>query len=484
MDETKLIELLHSLLQLSRETEWVEFKLNNFEPEETGEYLSALCNSAALHRKERAYLIWGVEDATHRAVGTTFRPHSERVGNEEFENWLVRLLHPHVEFTIYEFEYRCFPIVLFEIRPCKHTPVRFRETEYIRVGSYKKKLRDFPEKERALWEQLSPTPFERQVAAEKLNADEILSLIDYPGYFELTDQNLPADKKGIIDRLATEKIIASEGQLWNITNLGALLFAKRLSDFDRLARKAVRVIIYRGLNRIDTLKEQVGTKGYAVGFEGLISYVNDQLPRNEQIGRALRREAGMYPEIAIRELVANAVIHQSLQVTGDSPLIEIFDDRLEITNAGQPLISTLRFIDEPPQSRNEVFASFMRRLKICEERGSGIDKVIFHIELFQLPAPNFLVTENHTKVIVYAQRKLSEMDRNDKVRACYQHACLLYVSNQKMTNASLRKRLSIEEQNYAIASRIIADTIDAKLVKPFDPDNTSRKYASYIPFWA
>lgn len=221
-----------------------------------------------------------------------------------------------------------------------------------------------------------------------------------------------------------------------------------------------------------------------MGFQGLISYINDQLPQNEQIGRALRREARMYPEIAIRELVANAIIHQALHVTGDSPLIEIFSDRLEITNAGQPLISTLRFIDEPPQSRNEALASFMRRVNVCEERGSGIDKVIFSVELFQLPAPNFLVTENHTKVVLYAPRKLTEMDRNDKIRACYQHACLLYVSNQKMTNTSLRKRLSIEEQNYAIASRIISDTIDAKLIKAFDPDSASRKYASYVPFWA
>lgn len=192
----------------------------------------------------------------------------------------------------------------------------------------------------------------------------------------------------------------------------------------------------------------------------------------------------MYPEIAVRELVANAIVHQDLSITGTSPTVEIFTDRVEITNPGSPLIEPLRFIDEPPRSRNEDTAALLRRLKICEERGSGIDKVIFNIELFQLPAPEFRVTNNSVVATLFSARKLNEMDRADKIRACYQHACLRYVSREVMTNASFRKRLGIEDQNYATASRIIADAIEAGLVKPRDPENTSRKHASYVPFWA
>jgi len=279
--------------------------------------------------------------------------------------------------------------------------------------------------------------------ATGLAADEVLDRIDYPSVFELTGQNLPHDKGAILHRLEKEKLTQSErGGRWGITNLGGILFAKRLSDFEQIARKAVRVIVYKGNSRTKTVKEQIGTKGYAAGFQGLVSYVNDQLPTNEQIGVALRSEMRMYPELAIRELVANALIHQDLNMRGDGPMVEIFSDRIEITNPGQPLIDPLRFIDEPPQSRNEALASFMRRMNMCEERGSGIDKVVFEVEFFQLPAPKFLVTENHTKVVLFAHRKLSSMDRQDKIRACYQHACLLFVSNQRMTNATLRKRLS------------------------------------------
>lgn len=245
----------------------------------------------------------------------------------------------------------------------------------------------------------------------------------------------------------------------------------------------MRVIVYKGPNRIETVKEQTGIKGYAVGFEGLLGYLNDQLPRNEQIGQALRREVRMYPEIAIRELVANALIHQDFSLTGTGPTVEIFPDRIEITNPDPPPIDPLRFIDEPPRSRNEALASMMRRLNICEERGSGVDKVIFQVELFQLPAPDFQVTSTHTKAVLYAPKKLAAMDQQDRIRACYQHACLCWVSNKTMTNATLRERFGIAEANAAMASRIIRETVEAGLIKRSDPESKSRKHAKYVPFW-
>jgi predicted HTH transcriptional regulator len=485
MTQEELIRLLNELCALPSETEWVEFKCNYVKPEEIGEYLSALANSASLHKKEAAYLVWGIEDTTNHVIGTDFKPRRDKVGNQELESWLALQLHPRIDFKIHEFMYERLPLVLFEVQPSRHTPVRFRETEFIRIGSYKKKLKDFPEKERSLWLQLSQTPFEKGLASRSMSSDQVLSLIDYPAYFDLMGQNLPANKSGILDRLRAEKIVTKKGtDRYNITNLGAILFAKNLADFDTLSRKSVRVIIYVGNNRIETIKEQVGTKGYAVGFEGLVDYINDQLPRNEQIGPALRKEVSMYPKIAVRELVANAIIHQDFASTGDSPMVEVFSDRIEITNPGTPLIDTLRFIDEPPQSRNETLAAFMRRLNICEERGSGIDKVIFQVEFFQLPPPEFLVTQKHTKAILFAPKELTKMDKKDKIRACYQHACLRYVSNDQMTNTSLRKRFSIEDKNYSVASRIIADTMNSGLVKPHDPESTSRKHAKYVPFWA
>ena len=485
MTESQLTSILADLLNYPSETEWIEYKQNNFKPEDIGEYISALSNSACLHRKEFGYIVWGIEDQTKKIVGTDFKPRKKFVKGQELENWLATNLNPRINFEVYEFNYKGFPIVLFEIQECRNTPVAFKGTKYIRVGSYKKPLNAHPEKERALWIQCSKTTFEKGVAKSGVNSDEVLSLIDYPGYFELSEKNLPDSKSGILECLKQEKIVLQKGDnKYDITNLGAVLFAKDLSKFSSLKRKAVRVIFYKGTNKIEALKELEGKRGYASGFQNLIEYINSQLPSNEQLGQALRKKVSMFPEIAVREVVANAIIHQDFNITGDSPMIEIFSDRIEITNSGVPLIDTLRFIDEPPQSRNEELASFMRRLNICEERGSGVDKIIVQTELYQLPAPKFSKTENHTKVILFAFKKLSQMDRKDKIRACYQHATLKYISNDRMTNSTLRERFAIEDKNYSMASRIIADTLEEGFIKPSDPTNKSKKHAKYIPFWA
>ncbi|MFV0330504.1 MAG: ATP-binding protein [Dysgonomonas sp.] len=164
-------------------------------------------------------------------------------------------------------------------------------------------------------------------------------------------------------------------------------------------------------------------------------------------------------------------------------MVEIFLDRIEISNPGTPLVTPDRFIDAYV-SRNEKLADLMRRMGFCEEKGSGMDKVIFYNELYQLPPINIIVAEGRTRVTMYSYKSLNDLDKKEKIRACYQHACLKYVSNEKMTNQSLRDRFKIEDQNAAIASRIIRDSLAENVIKEDDPESKSRKYASYIPFWA
>lgn len=485
MVSSQLHNIIRELVSLPSEVEWVEFKHNKVEPEEIGEYISALSNSAALLGKLCAYVIWGVEDKTKNIVGTTFSPPEKTVGNEVLENWISHQLDPRIDFRFYEDIYDDLPIVVLAVPPANNRPVRFKGIEYIRIGSYKKKLKDYQEKERALWKVFERTPFEKGIAKSHVSSDEVLSLLDYPNYFRLMEVPLPDNRTAIFDRLAKDRIILpAPGELFDISNVGAILFARDLREFEWLARKALRVIIYKGTNRVETRKEQTGGKGYAIGFEGAISYINDQLPQNEQIGQALRREVRMYPEIAVRELVTNAIIHQDFNVSGAGPMVEIFSDRMEISNPGVPLIDTLRFIDEPPRSRNETLASLMRRMNICEERGSGIDKVIFQVEVFQLPAPDFRVAGDSTVTVLYGPRQFAQMDREERIRACYQHACLQYVSGKRMSNATLRKRLGIKDKNYPMASRIIRDAITRNLIRAYGETDGSRRDSTYVPFWA
>ena len=262
-----------------------------------------------------------------------------------------------------------------------------------------------------------------------------------------------------------------------------MLFARNLGDFPRLKRKAVRVVEYRGADRLEALGEQEGAKGYAAGFEGLIAWVNARLPTQEEIGEALRRDRPEFPEPAVRELVANALIHQDFSATGAGPMVEIFDGRIEITNPGEPLVDTERFLDSPPTSRNDALASLMRRFDICEERGSGIDKVVAQVEAHQLPAPLFEAPPGFTRVVLFARKPMADMDRAERVRACYLHACLKHVSRDFLTNASLRERLGIATNNKAMVSRRIREAVDAGAIKPFDPQ-AARKLMRYVPFWA
>ena len=478
------LNIVLEVCKLPKETEWVEFKENKADPEEIGKYISALANSAALAGKSNAYLVWGIEDITHQVVGTEFSPSTSKVGNEELESWLLRLLNPRIDFQFFEIEIEEKPVVLLEIEKAFRHPVQFKGMEYVRVGSYRKTLKDYPSKERKLWRIFDQLSFEELVAKKERTGEEVLQLLDYSAYFSLSGRPFPEAQKGVLETLASDGLIKnSDTGNWDITNLGAILFAQRLSDFPLLRRKAIRVIHYRGSSRIETIIEREGEKGYASGFLELISYIRSLLPPNEMMGQALRKTVLMYPDLAVRELVANALIHQDFFVKGAGPMVEIFSDRMEISNPGEPLVETLRFLDTPPKSRNEKLASLMRRFGICEERGSGIDKVVFETELYQLPAPLFKTAIGNTLSILFSYRPLTEMDKEDKIRACYLHSCLKYVSHDYMTNATLRERFGIDDRNSAAASRFIKEALDAGVIRAYDKA-AGKRYMKYIPFWA
>ncbi len=475
----QLEKLLMNLVSLPSETETIEFKVDNINPEEIGKRISALSNSANLHDKKCAYIVFGIEDFSHSIIGTNFFPNKEKVGNDHLEFWLSKHLNPRIDFIVHQFQYEQKNIVIIEIPPAISQPVKFNNIAYIRVGSATPKLNDYPEKESKIWNNINKKSFEKGVAREDLSATEVLDLLDYSKYFSLTKQSIPSETSQFVEKMAQHGLVKKVfDNCYDITNLGAVLFAKNLNDFPTIKRKSVRVVIYKGNTKVDRIKEQDGILGYAIAFENLLDYINDKLPHNDEISKALRKEVKMYPEVAIREFVANALIHQDLSMSGAGPMIEIFDNRIEITNTGEPLIDTDRFIDHPPRSRNEDLASFMRQVGVCEEGGTGVDRALISIALYQLPAPSFEKYDNFTKVTLYSHKNLKEMTLDDKIRACFQHCVLKYIEKSRMTNATLRERLGIGEKNYPTASAIIKATTEKGLIKE------SEKPKEYIPSWA
>jgi ATP-dependent DNA helicase RecG len=484
----ELEELINELRANKKEAEWFEFKMN-FDKLTFGENVSAISNTACLHDKDMGYIIFGVDDATKSILGTKFDPDKEQIKGQELENWLTTQLDPRVNFKFHKVEMEGVQLVVCAIDAARLYPVKFRDVAYIRVGSYTKKLKDHEDKERILWEKLGKKKFETEFAYTSRDFNDVLGKIDYSAFFAMIDEPVPKTPEGIKDKLVQEKIIQVAYGSFKITNMGAILFANDINDFGELSRKSLRVIVYKGNGRVGAAtSDYTGKKGYAVGFKSMIDYVEALLPQNELIEAAIRTNAKVYPTVAIREIIANALIHQDFSIDGTGPLIEIFDNRIEITNPGNPLIEVNRFIDHPPQSRNEKTAFLMRRLGICEERGSGVDRVIQLSEVYQLPAPDFQNDEGYTRVTLFAPKSLRQMSKNDKTRAAYQHCCLLYLSGRSydnyMSNESLRKRLDIEDKNYPVASRIITDTIDQDLIKPFDPDMKANKHQKYVPYWA
>ena len=216
--------------------------------------------------------------------------------------------------------------------------------------------------------------FEIGAALEISTEEEIFEFLDFQSYFDRTGLSFPKTTSSILSVFENEKLLRKIDNGYAITNLGAILFAKDLTQFPHLVRKAVRIITYQHNDRLDTVREYEEKGGYARSFDAIFDYVHSQIPTKETYSKSRRQSGMVYPEQVIREMVANALMHQDFDLRGTSPMVEIFANRIEITNPGKPLIDTLRFIDHPPQSRNEQLASFLRRLDLCEERGSGVDR--------------------------------------------------------------------------------------------------------------
>lgn len=166
-------------------------------------------------------------------------------------------MEPKIDFGFHAFEtHDEVPVVIMEIQSANHTPVRFDAVEYIRIGSYKKPLGKHPEKERALWRIFDKKSFEYQLAMENVSVEQVLKLLDYPAYFNLVDLPLPEGRDGILLSLEADSLIQKNTSgLWDITNQGAILFSRELKSFRYLARKAVRLILYKGNDRCQTIRE-------------------------------------------------------------------------------------------------------------------------------------------------------------------------------------------------------------------------------------
>lgn len=474
--EKAIRTLRDSLYPVPEELNELDWKsgLSN-KTERLAQHLSAFSNY-----KGGGMLVYGVHDD-----GTCFDLSKEEMDGiiEKLGNIAKNNLCYSITIDHSVIEYEGHALLFIYIPEQKEKPVYLRggdifDSYYRSAGQTVKMSRN---QVKSLIAESQGITFEEQTAKTHLTGEEVLTLLDYKAFYERIDKNVPSATDTILGKLSDYGFCKKEGEYWSITNLGAILYANDIRNFDDLKFREIVIHKYVGTNNRQQEFEQHITRGYAAAFEDVVDFIM-QSTGKEKID-VVRETVPTYPRVAIREITANMLVHQDMGISGIPLSIEIFTNRIVFTNPGAPLNNINRLIDLPPNSRNEKLAQTMFMLHICEKRGSGIDRAVAAIEEMVLPAVKFTKGEEHTRVFLYPQKKLKDMTKQEKINACYQHACLMYEEDMPINNQSVRERFELNKNQASVASRIIAETLEAGFIKPADEETASKKYMTYIPFY-
>lgn len=488
MGEADDMELMYSLIGYPNETEWIEFKTGNNEPNHIGRDISALANSAAYLGRTRAYKLWGVSDDTHTLTGTSFNPYQAKgKGNQDLLIWLRTFLSNHASYEFRLIQHNGLSFVVLEIEPAVGKPVYFDNVAYIREGSSTTRLIAGSTKESKLWMRLQSSDFESKVAERDVTAEEVVEKLDIDTYFSLLDMRVPGNIESILHSLTEQELIAQQDNgRFSILNLGALLIARRLSSFSNLRKRVLRVVSYNGKNLLDIASDVSFDQGYALAIPAAERHIVSLLPSSEYMDGAFRRIRIAYPKRAIRELLSNMLIHQDLSDGTSSPVVSLFQNRIEFSNPGATLIPVARMLNAQPKSRNASLARQLRQMYLCEEQGSGWDIVVAACEQAHMAAPRVESDgQLGTRVTLLAENAYERMRKAERKDAVYWHACLMFAQGESMGNQSLRERFGLDgsRKNLVAISRLIKECCDEGLIKEEDEDAGDR-YRRYIPAWA
>jgi predicted HTH transcriptional regulator len=269
------------------------------------------------------------------------------------------------------------------------------------------------------------------------------------------------------------------------TNLCVLLCAKNFNELPNYEKFNIRVTEYHGADKLSAKRDIFFNSGYSLVLDEIIDKVLSLIPHQEVLKKATRINQPLVPETAVRELIANAIIHRDYTQNNSFVAVDIFSDRIEITNPGGllPDISLDRLIDHPSKTRNEVLADIMRKMGFAEEKGSGYDKAVKFIERSASPPIKWRLEKDYFCVILYMPKKFSDMEKNERIEAVFQHSCLNFVTNKKTTNQSIRGRFKFGEHEKTKTSRLIQDCLTAGRIKCANKNDLRRDW-HYFPYFA
>jgi len=408
MTDAELIALLDKLRGEPVETEWLEFKANCLESSEIGEYLSALANAASLLGKPRAYLVLGVENQRHDVYGTSFDPRIKKArGNQDLLIWLHTQLHPNVGFETHRFLYQNKQVVLFDIAPAFDMPVRFGNAAYIRVGSCKTNLDNYPEKERALWSRR--TDWSALICDRASLADLDSEAIRVAREQYRTKNPTRADEISAWDDgtfLNKAKLTIRD----NITNAAIVL----------LGRDESSALISPSVARITWIlkDEQNIERDYQHFNTPLLLSVNRVLARIRNLtvralpsGTLFPAEITQYDDWVIREALHNCIAHQDYSMGGRINVVET-PESLLLTNVGSFLPGSVEKViqqDAPLEVyRNRFLAEAMVNLNMIDTQGGGIKRMFLKQSERFFPLPDYDVRDPERVAVMIGGRILDE----------------------------------------------------------------------------
>ncbi|WP_242826982.1 RNA-binding domain-containing protein [Butyrivibrio sp. MC2013] len=356
-----LTDKIIELCSYDDEQEWFEFKENWFQPEELGEYVSALSNAAAFHYQEMAYFIWGVNDDTHEIVGTNFNQYCD-YNKEPYQNYLARNLSPSINFSFEEVEINGKRVVALLIPPATEIPTSFRETRFIRIGSSKNNIKKYPKREIQLFKILDGRIETIETIPAKYQDLTFNKLFGYYG------------SKGIVLK---EETFEKNLKLRNKDGEYNML-AQLLSDNSHIP---LRVSIFEGKTKSAPLfsVREFGNNCILYSLDSLLQYgdVLNIIQADETDRVVERKEVPLFDNKAFREAIINAVLH-NYWASGNEPMISVYSDRIEILSRGTlaPAQTMEGFYLGESVPVNEKLSEIFLQLHISEKSGRGVPTII------------------------------------------------------------------------------------------------------------
>lgn len=358
----KLKDIINDLRKRNFESTWYDFKENKYNPDEIGQYISALSNAALLANSDFGYLIWGIKDAyPHDVCGTTFN-YEQEVNHEGLEHYLARSLSPKIHFSFNELTIDNKRVVVLKIPSAKEYLTSYKDERYIRIGSSKESLRRYPEREAALWFAIN----HKDKSLETIESD----------YQELTFNSLINyyATKGINLNLNTFKenlgLLTSSGQ-YN-------LLAQLLSDNSQIN---IRVAIFAGKTKADPMfsVKEFGKMNLLLSLEKVLDYGDTfNIPQANERDRIVeRKDVDLFSLDAYREAVINAFVHNDWTAL-NAPMFTFYSDRIEILSHGplSPKLSIEDFYKGKSEPINRKLSDIFLQLHLSERTGRGVPIIL------------------------------------------------------------------------------------------------------------